>query len=134
LIRIDREDSHPEKLAHQAQDSRVYPRCLAVAKGVIKIEAALQSLANRESFEIGDRHTVLENQRGVISTQRQSIFGRDAGYKDLRTATKIGLEDVSRVPVGEPMQLAIANGRSLASEIQHCFGLRAREFFDRDGR
>src|SRR6266480_522095 len=107
LIRIDREDRNAQKLAHQTQDAAEEPGRLAFAKCVIEVEAALQALKDRQSFEVRERHAILQNQCGVIGAQGQAIFGPHAKHESFGAAAERSLEHPTRVAKGEAVQFAI---------------------------
>src|SRR5208337_4850128 len=114
----------------QAQQSRVQPRGLALAKRVVEVEADLHVLEQREAFDIADRNSVLEEHPGVIGAQRQTMLGRYAEDVDLDTAAKIGPNHVGGIAEGEPVQLAIAHGRRFAREIENFLAVTASQLLD----
>src|SRR5436190_23663972 len=62
LIWIDRENRNAQKLPHQTQDAAEEPARLAFAKCIVEVKAAFEPLKNRQSFEVRDRHAILQNQ------------------------------------------------------------------------
>src|SRR5581483_8904252 len=67
----------------------------AFAKCVVEIEAALRAFADRKSFEVSNGHAILDNERRVVSAQRQPILRRHAHHKHFRAASQVGFQDTS---------------------------------------
>ena len=54
----------PNNCRKQAQQAAIEPRCFPIAEGVIKVEAHLGALEQRERFDISHRYAVFEKQAG----------------------------------------------------------------------
>ena len=91
-------------------------------------------LKQRQAFDVTDGDAVLEEHPRVIGAQRQAMLGRNARNEHFHASAKIGAKHVSRIAVGEPVQLTIAHGRRFSREVEHPFTLGAAQLFDREWR
>src|SRR6185503_16989704 len=76
LIGIECEDRYAQQVPENMKRVGIQPGSLTIAEGVIEVEAAFHPLADRETFKVPDGHTVLEDHRRMIGTQRQSFTRR----------------------------------------------------------
>src|SRR5437879_10101889 len=116
------------------QQARVEPRGLAVAEGVIKIEAHFYALEQCEAFDVADRDRVLENEPRMVGAQGQPVLRRNTRDEYFDATTQAGVNHVFWIAVGKSVQLAVAHRGCVASEIEHSPALSAAQFLDDNRR
>src|SRR5262249_54078277 len=92
LIGIDRKTRHVRLFVKQLQSARVQPGRLAISKRVVKVEPRLHSLEQRQSFEITDRHAVLEIHPAMIRAYGKPPLFRNAAKVEVDAPPEIGVE------------------------------------------
>ena len=131
LIWVHREIIYGEELAEEAEQARVEPGRLTFPERVIEVEANLHAIEQGQAFDVADRHRILEEHAGMISTQGQPMLSRNARNEHFDPASQLGVDDMGWVAIGEAVQFAIAHRGGFARQVEKLFATRAAEFLYR---
>src|SRR5215472_365868 len=122
LVRVDGDALHTSKLMEKVDHFGINPGRFAVAISVKGIETNLHPLKQRDTFDVVDRHAILQRKTGMIGAQWKTAIWRKPPKKNLYATARIRLIALVGISARGAIELPISNGNCIATHIEDLLG------------